>query len=81
MMKLECHLENMLSRYESLLISSHENNEYVQITLGEHIAVVRLLDIQNALMLLAYSAGSIGGNELNWDNSLEGDGEMKGEDE
>lgn len=72
MMKLECHLENMLGGQE-LLISSYENNEYVQISIGNHTSVVRLLDIQNALMLMAYSAGSIGGNELNWDNSLEGD--------
>ena len=72
MMKLECHLENMLGGQE-LLISSYENNEYVQISIGNHTSVVRLLDIQNALMLMAYSAGSIGGNEyLDLDNSLEG---------
>lgn len=70
MMKLECHLENMLGGQE-LLISSYENNEYVQISIGNHTSVVRLLDIQNALMLMAYSAGSVGGNEY-LDNSLEG---------
>ena len=74
MMKLECHLENMLGGQE-LLISSYENNEYVQISIGNHTSVVRLLDIQNALMLMAYSAGSIGGNEY-FDNSLEGEEEQ-----
>ena len=72
MMKLECHLENMLGGQE-LLISSHENNEYIQISIGNHKSVVRLLDIQNALMLMAYSAGSIGGNEYLNNSLYEGD--------